>query len=65
MEPQRDISVGEHPNNRLYIDRGAFVHIRFNWELLGGLIELNRVIKIQAIHSLLIFYVQDISFLHS
>ena len=46
--PQRLLSVARHPKNRLYIDSGASLHIIFNRELLGGLIKLDRVIKILA-----------------
>ena len=48
IEPEQDFSVAGHPKNCLYIDSGTFVHIQFNQELLGGLIQLDRVIKIQA-----------------
>ena len=46
--PQRLVSVAEHPKNRLFIDSGASLHIICNRELVGGLIKLNRAIKIQA-----------------
>ena len=46
--PQRLVSVARHPKNRLYIDSGASLHTIFNRELVGGLIKLDRVIKIQA-----------------
>ena len=48
MEPQREISGAGHPKNRLYINNGVSVHIIFNQELLGGLIQLDWIIKIQA-----------------
>ena len=46
--PQRLVSVAGHPKNHLFIDSGASLHIIFNRELLGGLIKLDRAIKIQA-----------------
>ena len=46
--PQRLVSVAKHPKNPLYIDSDASLHIIFNRELLGGLIKLDRAIKIQA-----------------
>ena len=48
LTPQRLVSVPEHPKNHLYINSGASIHTLFNWELLGGLIQLDRSIKIQA-----------------
>ena len=39
FETQQEVMTG-HPKNRLYIDNGAFVHILFNQELFGGLIQL-------------------------
>ena len=56
MEPQRDVIVAGHPNNRLYIDSGASVHILFNPELLSGLVQLDRVIKIQACDKQFIYH---------
>ena len=47
-EPQYNVSVTGHPKNRLYINGGASVHILFNWELLGDLIQLNWIINIQT-----------------
>ena len=41
-------SVAGHPKNRLYIDSGVFLHILFNKELMGGLVDLNRPLKYQA-----------------
>ena len=41
-------SVAGHPKNRLYIDSGASLHILFNKELMGGLQDLDRPLKIQA-----------------
>ena len=46
--PQRLVSMAGHPKNHLFIDSGASLHIIFNRELLGGLIKLDRAIKIQA-----------------
>ena len=45
---QRLVSVAGYPKNHLYINSGASIHILFKRELLGGLIKLDRVIKIQA-----------------
>ena len=42
------ISVAGHPKNRLYIDSGASLHILFNKELMGGLQDLDRPLKVQA-----------------
>ena len=44
--PQRLVNVAGHLKNRLYFDSGVSLHIIFNKELLGGLIKLNRAIKI-------------------
>ena len=41
-------SVAGHPKNQLYIDSGASLHILFNKELMGGLQNLDRPLKIQA-----------------
>ena len=46
--PQRLASVAGYPKNRLYIDSGASIHILFNRELLGGIVNLDKSIKIQA-----------------
>ena len=46
--PQRMASVVGHPKNRLYINSGAFLHILFNKELMEGLVNLNKPLKIQA-----------------
>ena len=46
--PQRMTSVVGHPKNRLYINSGAFLHILFNKELMEGLVNLNKPLKIQA-----------------
>ena len=46
--PQRLASVAGHPKNRLYMDSGASIHILFNKELLGGIVNLDKSIKIQA-----------------
>ena len=46
--PQRLASVVGHLKNRLYIDSGASIHILFNKELLGGIVDLDKSIKIQA-----------------
>ena len=43
---QRLVSLAGHPKNCLPIDSGASLHINFNRELLGGLIKLDRAIKI-------------------
>ena len=37
-----------HPKNRIYIDSGALIHILFNRELLSGIVNLDRALKIQA-----------------
>ena len=46
--PQRLGSVVGHLKNRLYIDSGASIHFLFNKELLGGIVNLDKSIKIQA-----------------
>ena len=46
--PQRMTSVAGHPKNRLYIDSDVSLHILFNKELMGGLQDLDRPLKIQA-----------------
>ena len=46
--PQCLVSVARHPDNCLYINSGVSVHTLFNRELLGGLIKLDQVIKVQA-----------------
>ena len=46
--PQHLASVAGHPKNRLYINSGASIHILFNKELLGGIVNLDKSIKIQA-----------------
>ena len=46
--PQRMTSVAGHPKNRLYINNGESLHILFNKELMGGLQNLDRPLKIQA-----------------
>lgn len=46
--PQRLASVAGHPKNRLYIDSGTSIHILFNKELLGGITNLDRTLKIHA-----------------
>ena len=48
LTPQRLASVAGHPKNRLYIDSGASIHILFNKELLGGIVNLDRALKIHA-----------------
>ena len=45
--PQRMVSVVRHSKTRLDIDSGASIHILFNKELLGGLVNLNVPLKIQ------------------
>ena len=46
--PQRLASVAGHPKNHLYIDSGASIYILFNKESLGGIVDLEKSIKIQA-----------------
>ena len=46
--PQRMTSVAGHPNNCLYIDSGASLHILFNRELMGGLQNLVNPLKIEV-----------------
>ena len=46
--PQLLASVAGHPKNRLYIDSGASIHILFNKELLGGIVNLYKSVKIHA-----------------
>ena len=46
--PQRLASVAGHPKNRLYIDSGASIHILFNRELLGVIVNIEKYINIQA-----------------
>ena len=46
--PQRLASVAGHPKNCLYIDSSASIHILFNKELLGGIVNLNSALKIHA-----------------
>ena len=41
-------SVAGHPKNRLYIDSGSSLRILINKELMGGLVDLDRPLKIQA-----------------
>ena len=41
LEIQQDVSVAEHPTNHSYIDSSASLHILFNQELLGGIIQLD------------------------
>ena len=48
LTPQRMTSVAGHPKNHLYIDSGASLHILFNKELMRGLQDLDRSLKIQA-----------------
>ena len=40
-------SATGHSKNHLYIDSGASLHILFNNELMGGLRNLDRPLKIQ------------------
>ena len=42
------MSVAGHPEYFLFINSSASLHIIFNRELLGGVIKLDRQIKIQA-----------------
>ena len=42
--PQCLASVAGHPKNRLYIDSSASIHILFNKELLGGIVNLDRAL---------------------
>ena len=46
--PQRLASVAGHLKNRLYINSGASIHILFNKELLGDIVDLDKSVKIQA-----------------
>ena len=46
--PQRLASVAGHPKNPLYINSGAFIPILFNKELLCGIVNLDRALKIRA-----------------
>ena len=48
LKPQQEVSLAGHPKNCFYISSSAFLHILFNRELLGGLIQLDQIIKIQA-----------------
>ena len=48
LTPQRLASVAGHPKNCLYIDSGVSIHILFNKELLGGIANLDRALKIYA-----------------
>ena len=48
LTPQRLASVAGQPKNRLYIESGASIHILFNKELLGGIVNLDRALKIHA-----------------
>ena len=47
MTPQHITRVAGHPNNCLYIDSGASIHILLNKKLLGDLLDLDRPLKIQ------------------
>ena len=62
LTPQCRVSMAWHPKNRLYIGSGVCVHILFNQKLLGGLIKLIRVIKIQAGEKLI--HISQIGSLH-
>ena len=46
--PQRLSSVAGHPKNCLYIDSGASIHILFNKELLGSIVNIHKSVKIHA-----------------
>ena len=48
LTQQRLASVAGHPKNCLYINSGASIHILFNKELLGGIVNLDRALKIYA-----------------
>ena len=48
LTPQRLVSVAGHQKSHLYIDSGASIYMFFNQELLGGLMKLDRAIKIYA-----------------
>ena len=48
LQLQQEVSVAGYSKNRLHIDSDPSIHILLNWELVGGLIQLDRVIKIQA-----------------
>ena len=58
LEPRREANVTGYPNNQLYIDSGSSIPI-FNWELLGGLIQLDQVIKIQVDGKSIIYHKLD------
>ena len=45
--PQHMTSVAENPKNWVYIDSGASIHILFNKELIGGVVNLHMPLKIQ------------------
>ena len=44
----RNKGVAEYLKNRIYINSGASIHVLFNKELLGGIVNLNRALKIHA-----------------
>ena len=48
LTPQRLASMAGHPKNHLYINSGASIYILFNKELLGGIVNLDRPVKIHA-----------------
>ena len=58
--PQRLASVAGHPKNRIYINSGASIHILFNKELLGGIVDLDKSIKIQAGGKPIIYHRSDL-----
>ena len=48
LDPRQKVNVAGYPKNQLYINNGSSIHIIFNWGLLGGLIQIDQVIKIQG-----------------
>ena len=48
LTPQRLVSVAGHPKNCLCIDSSAAIHILFNKELLGGIVDLDGALKVHA-----------------
>ena len=48
LTPQYLASVARHLKNCLYINIGASIHILYNKELLGGIVNLNRTLKIHT-----------------
>mmetsp|Transcript_23578 Transcript_23578/g.25110 ORF Transcript_23578/g.25110 Transcript_23578/m.25110 type:complete len:86 (-) Transcript_23578:85-342(-) len=48
MTPQRLVSGDGDPKNLSYIDSGASIHSLFNKELFAGLVNFDRILKIQT-----------------